>query len=277
VTQMSVSNSSARKVELELIAVGAQIGRDDYNRRKAFTKLIRRFIEEAFYVGLPFYVLYSNKTLGSIFNLYYFSIYIVVYPTLWIVLQTLYDGFYALNDCVFAKYEEKPNIRGYCRTISLKRLLLFRLIYIYMLTFLLIRFFHIKLENLVIAVVLITYVLFLHNLVRVNLWRIFTFSAVRVSRLAFIPIAMGGTDVIPLLIIVVMPNLLVVIIDGYNYELRKYNVLIPPNNPPLYLIFSLFIPFAVLFLYPDNLLALLPNCIIIFGSIYRRVIRTKIK
>ncbi len=268
---------SARKVELELIAIGAQIGRADYNRRKAFTELIMRFIVEAFYVGIPFYVLYSNKTLGSIFDLYYFSIYIVVYSTLWMMLQTLYDGFYALNDCVFAKYEEKPSIRGYCRTISLKRLLLFRLIYIYMLTFLLIRFFHIKLENLVIAVVLITYALFLHNLVRVNLWRIFTFSAIRVSRLAFIPIAMGAADVIPLLIIVLMPYLLAVIIDGYNYELRKYNVLIPPYNPPLYLIFFLFIPFAVLFLYPDNLLALLPNCITIFGSIYRRVIRTKIK
>ena len=268
---------SAKKVELELIAVGAQIGRNDYNRKEAFTVLIRRFIEEAYYVGLPFYVLYSNKTLGSVFNLYYFSIYIVVYPTLWIVLQTLYDMFYALNDCVFAKYEEKPSIRGYCRTISLKRLLLFRLIYIYMLTFLLIRFFNIKLENLLIAVVLITYALFLHNLTRVNLWRIFTFSAVRVSRLAFIPIALGGADVIPLLIIVLMPYLLMVIIDGYNYELRKYNILTPLNNPPYHLIFSLFIPFAFLFLYPDNLLSLLPNCINICRSIYRRVIRTKMK
>ena len=276
-TLMSVSNSSARNVELELITGGALIGRFDYNRRNAFNRLIVRFIIEAFYVGIPFYVLYFNKTLGSIFNLYYFSIYIVVYTTLWIVLETLYDGFYALNDCVFAKYEENPSIRGYCRTISLKRLLLFRLIYIYVLSILLIRFFHIKLENLVIAVVLITYALFLHNLVRVNLWRRFTIFVIRVSRLTFIPIAMGGADVIPLLIIVLMPYLLLQINYDYKYYLTKYNVLIPPNRPPLYLIFSSFIPFSALFLYPNNLLALLPNCIIIFGSIYRRVIRTNIK
>jgi hypothetical protein len=267
----------ARKGGVELIAFGAQIGRDDYNYRNAFTKLIRRFIEEAFYVGLPFYVLYSNKSLGSILNPHIFPIYVSTYLILWILLQTLYDAFYALNDCVFAKYEEKPSFRGYCQNISLKRLLLFRLIYICVLMYLSIHFFCIKLENLVIAVALITYALFLHNLTKVNLWRIFTFSAVRLSRWAFIPIAMGASHVIPQLMIILIPYLLLIVINGYNYELQKYGVLIPLNQPPFWLVFSAFIPFAVLLLYPDNLLALLPICITIFVSIYRRVIRTRLK
>jgi hypothetical protein len=267
----------AGKGEVELIAFGAQISRDNYNYRSAFTKLIRRFIEEAFYVGLPLYVLYLNKSLGSIFNPYIFFIYASTYLILWILLQTLYDAFYALNDCMFAKYEEKPNIREYCRNVSLKRLLLFRLVYICVLTYLSIHFLCIKLENLMIAVALITYILFLHNLTRVNLWRIFTFSAVRISRWAFIPIAMGASHVIPQLMIILIPYSLLVIIDGYNYELQKYGVSIPLNRPPLWLIFSAFIPFSVLLLYPDNLLALLPNCITIFASIYRRVIRVSLK
>jgi hypothetical protein len=43
----------ARGREVELIVFGAQIGRDNYNYKKALTKLIRRFIEEVFYIGLP--------------------------------------------------------------------------------------------------------------------------------------------------------------------------------------------------------------------------------
>jgi hypothetical protein len=267
----------ARKGEVELIAFGTQIGRDNYNYRKAFTKLIRRFIEEAFYIGLPLYVLYSSKNLSSIFNLQTFFIYLNTYIILWILLQTLYDAFYALNDCVFAKYEELPSFREYCRHISLKRLLVLRFIYVCLLMYFLVYFFHLKLENLVIALALITYAMLLHNLTRINLWRIFTFSAVRLSRWIFIPTALGAFHVIPLLMIVLIPYSLLVIIDGYKYELRKYGVSVPVKQTPLWLVYSAFIPITLLLLYPNNLLALLPNCITIFISLYRRAVKAKLK
>jgi hypothetical protein len=133
-----------------------------------------------------------------------------------------------------------------------------------------------KPENLVIALALVTYALLLHNLTRINLWRIFTFSAVRISRWIFIPVAMGAFHTIPRLMIVLIPYSLLAIIDGYNYELHKYGILVPKNQPPLWLVYSAFIPYALLLLYPDNLLALLPNYITIFVSIYRRVVKPRL-
>jgi hypothetical protein len=260
---------------IELVIFGVQIGRDNFDYRKAFTKILRRFIEEAFYVGLPLYVLYFGS-LSLIFNPYSLLIYVGIYLLSWLLLQTFYDGFYALNDCVFAKYEEKPSLRRYCHYISLKRLLLFRLIYMCILMYLLMHFFYVKPENLVIALALVTYALLLHNLTRINLWRIFTFSAVRISRWIFIPVAMGAFHTIPQLMVVLIPYSLLAIIDGYNYELHKYGILVPINQPPLWLVYSAFIPCALLLLYPDNLLALLPNFITIFVSIYRRVVKPRL-
>jgi hypothetical protein len=262
---------------IELVIFGAQIGRNNYRYKRTLTVLLRRFIEEAFYIGLPFYVLYSNENSGSILNLCFLFLYISVYPVLWILLQTFYDAFYALNDCMFAKYEEKPSFREYCRYISLEKLLLLRFIYSCLLMNFLVYFFHLKLENLVIAVALITYATLLHNLTRTNLWRIFTFSAVRLSRWIFIPTALGAFHVIPLLMIVLIPYSLLVIIDGYNYELRKYGVSVQVNQTPLWLVYSAFIPITLLLLYPNNLLALLPNCITIFISLYRRAVKAKLK
>jgi hypothetical protein len=265
-----------RKGIIELVIFGVQIGRDNFDYRKAFTRILRRFIEEAFYVGLPLYVLYFGN-LSLILNPYSLLIYVGIYLLSWLLLQTFYDGFYALNDCVFAKYEEKPSLRRYCHYISLKRLLLFRLIYMCILMYFLMYFFYMKPENLVIALALVTYALLLHNLTRINLWRIFTFSAVRLSRWIFIPTALGAFHVIPLLMIVLIPYSLLVIIDGYKYELQKYGVSVPAKQTPLWLVYSAFIPITLLLLYPNNLLALLPNCITIFISLYRRAVKAKLK
>jgi hypothetical protein len=182
-----------------------------------------------------------------------------------------------LNDCVFAKYEEKPSFREYCCYISLRRLLLLRFIYSCLLMNFLVYFFHLKLENLVIAVALITYAILLHNFTRTNLWRIFTFSVVRLSRWIFISTSLGAFHMRPLLMIVLIPYSLLVIIDGYNYELRNYGVSVQVNQTPLWLVYSAFIPITLSLLYLNNLLALLPNCITIFISLYRRAVKAKLK
>ncbi|MEM4004709.1 MAG: hypothetical protein QXM43_03635 [Desulfurococcaceae archaeon] len=184
-----------------------------------------------------------------------------------------------MNDTVFIYIEDKPSIRGYVQQVPLYMAILARIIYIFFICFLITHYyFTIDGLNIIQAILLLSFSFLMHNIQKVKLNRIFTFSLIRLSRLIFIPFIISGSQIVPYILLVILPYFIAELVINYNWQLSKYDIKIPKMNWRMSFIFLIFLPFQAVLLYP-NLLTLSGNIIVIISCFISEhfAIRYKLK
>ena len=118
---------------IEFTPMGANIGRAieeciDSKRLKlcVLGSIFIRLVHEGILIFPALYFMFSGFT----FSFYIFLTYTLTYFVSCLMLTTIYDIFYVLNDYIFVKYEDAPSIRHYVKEVSIKNLLSIRLTYI---------------------------------------------------------------------------------------------------------------------------------------------------
>ena len=171
--------------------------------------------------------------------------FIATFALLYILLISIYELQYVINDLLFSKYEDRPTLRFY--PVSIWTLVLSRIISIvlYIAILLLSSLYgieSIQICNVTISLSLLVFAFLVHNIQKIKLKRILTFSLIRIVRLLFVPVALLGSSIIPEIVLITLPYVFIEVIEGFRYNLSKYGITTPPIQYRWYYIYGLFLP-----------------------------------
>jgi len=259
---------------IEFLPFGALLGRIKWDcnisiRRKLYICILKDFAQHLFYEVAIIYPSLYLLIFGLLLDINSFLVYSLVYFALWILLHTIYDIFYVMNDYIFIKYEESPTIRKYLPKNSVKKTIVLRLVYAIMLLFILINNFKMKFM-LLFATIILVLMNILHNFANEHL-RIFTFGSLRLAKWLFIPLIIK-CDSVPYILLLLLPCFHDNIIKYYQHKFARKYMFVSKFDVPLWERFIIYLPLQFLVVYP-NIYVLFPNIIIVIFSI----IFTKIK
>jgi len=158
----------------------------------------------------------------------------------------IYEILYLYNDIVTIRWEDKPTLRNYVRSLSIRLAILTRLIYIFILSLILIYIFYIDPRSIMISIVLLLQASLIHNLIKIKSKRIYSYTAMRITRILFAPniILFPHFEYLSKLIVVTLPNLVWDIVGGRDAYIRKYNasISLPETRMSWYIIYGIFLP-----------------------------------
>jgi len=158
----------------------------------------------------------------------------------------IYEILYLYNDIVAIRWEDKPTLRNYVESLSIRLAILTRLIYIFILSLILIYFFNIDPRSIMISIALLLQASLIHNLIKIKSKRIYSYTVMRITRILFAPniILFPHFEYLSKLIVVTLPNLVWDIVGGRDAYIRKYNasISLPETRMSWYIIYSIFLP-----------------------------------
>jgi len=185
-----------------------------------------------------------------------------------IILVSVYEIQYVINDIVVVKREDKPSIRSY--PVRPLFVVISRGVYslVAVCLMLISRFDVIRVF---VAIVLLSLAFLLHNIQKYKLKRIYTFALIRLTRYLFIPLCLIDSHHYLLYVpIVFMPLLFVDIIQAYEYNLKKYSIEVPKMDYPWYYIYGIFLPIQLMLIDWKYIIG---NIMIVLFSISRYIKR----
>jgi len=190
------------------------------------------------------------------------------------LLINLYEIQYLINDVIAIRWEDKPTYREYVKEVKgfvFQLVVVSRLAYVTVL-YNLLSSFGISSIKIIIAILTLGFTFLLHNIQRIHLYRIMTYTLIRFSRYIFIPlILLTDSAYLYHLIIVLLPMLIVDVVTANHYTLSKYGIKYELNLPPLYYLFTLFLPIQIALIYP-RIALLCGNIIVIVVSLCKNIL-----
>lgn len=192
--------------------------------------------------------------------------FLVIFGTLFVMLHSLYEVIYILNDLWTVRYEYYPTKRSYVRILNAPIAVGIRIFYFILLTFLMD-----KLVSLLTSTSLLLLIALMHNLQRNNLMRTPTSIAVRLIRFLFIPMIMFDLNPakIQVILVILLPYVLAHSVESYGYRLNKAGITIP-DNVPTYYWFGIFIPIQLV-LTNWNIACLSGNILLMILSFLKHI------
>lgn len=161
-----------------------------------------------------------------------------------ILLVSVYEIQYVVNDVIIIKKEDRPSIRIY--PVKPEILIIFRIFY-FIITTVLMVLFHFDMLNITVAIMLISLAFLLHNFQSYKLKRTYTFALVRLTRYVFIPLCLiNNLKLLSNIVIAFIPLLFIEIIQAHEYNLEKYGVTIPRINYPWFYLYGIFLPIQLI-------------------------------
>jgi hypothetical protein len=162
------------KLLIELLPLGAMIGRAQeacYNSKRYINCILGSIFIRSIFEGIIIFPTLYLSMFGLHITISLLMTYTIAYIISWLLMNVIYDMFYALNDSTFVRYEDRPTLRRYIEDINLVVLTITRLIYMVTISILLVVVVKIPYINVLIAILLLFITLFIHNSIRIKLWR----------------------------------------------------------------------------------------------------------
>jgi hypothetical protein len=257
------------KLLIELLPLGAMIGRAQeacYNSRRYINCVLGSIFIRSIFEGIIIFPTLYLSMFGFHITLPLLMTYTIAYIISWLLMNVIYDMFYALNDSIFVRYEDRPTLRRYIEDINLVVLIIARLIYMVTISILLVVVAKIPYINVLIAILLLLITLFIHNSIRIKLWRVYSIGALRFVRLFFIPLVLSPSSNLFYILAIAIPYVTDEIIKAYNYELGKCGIQLRNARAPI-LLFSylVYLPFLIILFHSNYVLLI--YLIILVGSL----------
>jgi hypothetical protein len=225
-----------------------------YNSKRFMNCILGSIFIRSIFEGIIIFPTLYLSIFGFHITLPLLVTYMTTYIISWLLMNVIYDMFYALNDSIFVRYEDRPTLRRYIKDVNLVVLIIARLIYMVAISILLVAFAKISYINVLIAILLLFITLFIHNSIRIKLWRVYSVGALRFARLLFIPLVLSPSSNLFYISAIAIPYVIDEVIKAYNYELGKYGIQFNARVPILLFSYSVYLPFLIILFHSNYVL-----------------------